>query len=130
MKGKELMDTIRLLARISGTLLVFICVSLCLMVLIDGLNNPKPGPGLEAFNIVLFSVLGIGLVALILAWWFEGLGGFVSLISFVIFNILAACNPIPGSIYIFLLLIFLVPSLLYLYYWWLKRKALHTISTK
>ena len=86
-------------------------------------DSQNQGLGLETYNIIIFAVLGIGFAALILAWWKEGLGGIIAFISFIVFNLLAAFSPVEGSRYMSLLLIPLVPSILYLLYWLLKRKT-------
>jgi hypothetical protein len=126
MKNKVLLNIIRWLARIIGTLMVIIVLAFFIGYIIEGLN--KPGPGLEPYNIIVFVVWGTGLAALLLAWWKEGLGGIISLLCFIIVNILAAVNPVPGSSYTYILLFFLLPSILFLLYWWLKRNSLNKIS--
>lgn len=123
MEATKVMNIIRWTARIIGTVLVIACLIIFVAYVIDGAQ--KSGPGLATFNIFLFTILGIGLASLILALWKEGLGGIISLMSFIAFNILAAVNPVEGSGYVFMLLIFLAPSILYILYWWLKRNSLN-----
>ena len=113
------MNIIRWTARIFGTLLVVFSLIFFIGSMIEDSHNQ--GLGLETYNIIVFAVLGIGFAALILAWWKEGLGGIIAFISFIVFNLLAAASPVKGSRYMFLLLIPLVPSILYLIYWLLKR---------
>ncbi|HOY32912.1 MAG TPA: hypothetical protein PKW80_13620 [Bacteroidales bacterium] len=120
------MNIIRWLARITGTLIVVFCLAFFFGYVIEGINKSEDVP--ETYNIILFTLWGISLAALILAWWKEGLGGIISLTGFIIFNILAAVNPVPGASYVFALLIFLIPSILFLIYWRLKRKSLNRIS--
>lgn len=122
MKNTVLMNIIRWAARIIGTLLVLISLFFFVGDLIW--NTEKPGSGLETYNIIVFAVMGIGFAALILAWWKEGLGGIISFISFIVFNFLAIFSPVEGSRYMSILLIFFVPSILYLIYWLLKRNML------
>lgn len=90
--------------------------------MLEGRN--KPGPGLDTYTIITFVVWGIGLAALLLAIWKPGIGGLISLFSFIVFNILVAVNPNPDSSYTFGLLIFLLPSILFLLFWWLKKSAI------
>ena len=94
--------------------------------ILEGLN--KPNPEFNTYTIILFIMWGIGLAGLILALWKEGLGGIISLLSFIIFNILAAINTTQGSGYTFVLLLFMIPSILYLVYWWLE--SIHQIKFK
>jgi hypothetical protein len=113
------MNIIRMSARIIGTLIVAFVMIFAIGNFIEGLH--KSGPGLNNYNIITFVILGIGLAGLIFAWWKEGRGGLISLLSFMAFNVLAAVNPTPGSSYTFILLFFLLPSILFLLYWWLER---------
>lgn len=119
MRYTKAIRIIRLLARIIGTFLVTICLLIFVGNLIAG---SVAGSGMETYNVILFAVLGVGLAALILAWWKEGLGGFISLLSFIVFNLLAAFSPVEGSRYLIILLIFLIPSILYLICWWQQRE--------
>jgi len=121
MKNTAFMNIIRWAARIFGTLLVVFSLIFFIGSMIEDSHNQ--GLGLETYNIIVFAVLGIGFTALILAWWKEGLGGIIAFISFIVFNLLAAASPVEGSRYMSLLLIPLVPSILYLLYWLLKRKT-------
>ena len=116
------MNIIRWTARIIGTLLVIFSLIFFIGSMIEDSQNQ--GLGLETYNIIVFAVLGIGFAALILAWWKEGLGGIIAFISFIVFNLLAAVSPVEGSRYLPMLLFPLVPSVLYLLYWLLKRNML------
>jgi len=122
MKNNALMNIIRWTARIIGTLLVIFSLIFFIGSMIEDSKNQ--GLGLETYNIIVFAVLGIGFAALILAWWKEGLGGIIAFISFIVFNLLAAVSPVEGSRYLPMLLFPLVPSVLYLLYWLLKRNIL------
>src|SRR5512138_475104 len=104
-KNSQLMNIIRWTARITGTLLVVLALIIGVGEYIEGLH--KTGPGLNTYNIITFIVWGIGLAGLLLAWRKEGMGGLISIVSFIVFNILAAVNPTPGSRWMFVLLIFL-----------------------
>jgi hypothetical protein len=84
-------------------------------------GSRKQGPRLDVYTIIVFIVWGTGLTGLILAWWKEGLGGIISSVCFIVFNILAAVSPVPGSSYSFVLLLFMIPSILFLSCWWMER---------
>ena len=89
--------------------------------MIEGHN--KPAPGLDTYTIITFVVWGMGLAGLLFAIWKPGIGGLISLLSFIAFNILAVVNPNPDSSYTIVLLIFLLPSILFLLFWWLKKTS-------
>ena len=82
----------------------------------------------DTLMIITFTFWGTGLAGLILALWKEGLGGIVSLVSFIIFIFLVGINPKPDVSFSNVLFIFLIPSVLYLCYWWLTRKSSNKIS--
>lgn len=123
MKPDLIINIIRWSARIIGTLIVAFTL---LIVIGELLESYKGGYATsETFNfliIITFSFWGAGLASLILALWHEGVGGFVSLICFMIFILLIGVNPKPDVNFSNVLFIYLIPSVLYLFYWWLKRK--------
>jgi hypothetical protein len=82
----------------------------------------------DTLMIITFTFWGAGLAGLILALWKEGLGGIVSMVSFIIFIFLVGINPKPEVSFSILLFIFLIPSILYLSYWWLMRRSSNKIS--
>ena len=112
---------LRKAARISGTLLVAFILIVAIAVLIDSWG--KPGPGLSTFNKIMFFFEGVGAAGLVLALWKECCGGSISFLGFLVFNILAAFNPTPGSGYTIFLLLPIVPSILYLTWCWKERKS-------
>ena len=116
---------LRKLARISGTLLAAIILFVAILVAIDSWG--KKGPALSTFNIILFLFMGVGTAGLILARWNERWGGIVSFLGFLVFNILAAVNPTPGSGYTILLLLPIIPSILYLRWCWLEKDSKNKI---
>jgi hypothetical protein len=122
MKKMKSINIIRWTASIIGTLMVAFTLIFFIGSILEGRN--KPGPGLDTYTIITFVVWGIGLAALLLAIWKPGIGGLFSLFSFIVFNILVAVNPDPDSSYTFVLLIFLLPSILFLLFWWLKKSAI------
>ena len=115
---------IRWCARITGSLLVVFTVIFGIMNYIDGLSRNNGSP-LSSFNmiiILLFIVWGIALAGLVIALWKEGLGGCISLVCFVIMPVLNLFNPAsPSRRSYMVFLIFIIPSLLYIYYWWLTK---------
>jgi hypothetical protein len=117
-KNRVFINIIRRLARIIGILLIIFCI---IFFIGNRVDSQKP---LDTYNILVFTVLGIGLAALILAWWKEGLGGIISFISFIVYNLLAAFSPVEGARYGFLLLFPLTPSILHLLAWWLTKREM------
>ncbi len=120
MKNRVLMNIIRWSARIIGTLIVAFTLFMGIGEMIEGSKSAVSEINLDV--IIIFAVWGLGLLGLLLALWKEGLGGLISLLCFVIFNILTAVSPESG--YTYILLLFMIPSVLYLLYWWLKRKSI------
>jgi len=118
--NRTLINVMRWAARILGALMVVFVLIFAIGSFMEGLN--KQGAGLDAYTVITFVVWGVGLAGLILAWRNERLGVFISLAGFVVFNILAAVNPNPDSSYTFVLLLFLIPSVLYVSCWWLEGK--------
>jgi hypothetical protein len=106
--------------------MVIFVLSVFIGYIFEGRDRPASEPNF--YNIISFVVLGTGLSGLILALWKEGLGGMISLLCFIIVNILAAMNPTPGSAYTYKFLFLMLPSILYLLYWWLKRNSSIKIS--
>lgn len=121
MKHFTLISIIRWAARITGTLMVIFVLIFAVGNFIEGLDKPKPD--YNTYTIVIFIIWGTGLAGLILALWKEGLGGIISLLCFIVFNILTAVNTTPGSSYTYVLLLFMIPSILYLVYWLLEKNS-------
>ncbi len=109
--------SLRLTARIIGTLWILICLTLFIGYYIEGLQRnsgtipPKP----DIFGIFVLVCMAIGLVGLIIAWWNEGLGGLISVIGFLLAGTLLIIDPKLNFSPVFL--IAFVPSMLYLAYW-------------
>ena len=109
---------LRWIARIMGSALV--CFTLVFLVgsMMEDTGQPFKMP--SAIITVIFIVWIISLASLILAWWKEGLGGWISLAGFISMYILNLFNTEAslrgGAIFIFLF--FSIPSLLYIAYWW------------
>ncbi len=119
MKKTTTISIINWTARIIGTLMVAFTLFIGIGEMLEGQN--KPGTGLDTYTIITFAVWGIGLAGLLFAMWKPGTGGLISLVSFIAFNILVAFHPNPDSTYTAVLLLFLLPSILFLLVWWLKN---------
>ncbi len=127
MKNATELKIIRWTARIVGTLIAVLTLFIGIGELLEG--RGKPGSNsFDTILIITFIIWGLGLVGLLIALWKEGIGGIISLLCFIIFNILAATNPNPESRYSLVLLVFMIPSVLYLCYWWLARESSNKIS--
>jgi hypothetical protein len=116
--------TLRWTARIIGTLFVAFTLFIGIGEMLEGYINHRPAASstFDTTLIITFTFWGIGLAGLILALWKEGLGGIISLVSFIIFNFLVGINTKPGGAhYSSVLLIFLIPSILYLICWWMSK---------
>ena len=128
--NNQFTNVIRWTARIVGTAIVALTLLIGIGEMLESYNKHGVSP-IDAFDTltkIYFVIWGVGLAGLILALWKEGLGGIISLVSFIIFNILVATSTNPESSYSYILLVFTIPSILYLYYWWLTKKALSNIS--
>jgi hypothetical protein len=112
------MSMLRWIARIMGSALVCFTLVFLLGSLFSHPDQPFKMP--SAIIVIIFIIWIITLSALVLAWWREGLGGWISLAGFVLMYLLNLFNPEAsiraGAIFIFLL--FMIPSLLYIVYWW------------
>ena len=123
MKTKNQYAGIRWIARVVGTLIVLFTLFMVIGEMIEGYQ--KNGK-LETFNIlqiITFIFWFLGLTGLILAWWKEGAGGIFSFFCTVIFLILVKVNANvnPEARFTSVLFIFLIPSVLFIIYWWLTK---------
>ena len=127
MKTKNKYAGIRWIARVAGTLLVLFTLFIFIGEMIEGYHrNGKADP--ETFNIlqiITFIFWFLGLAGLILAWWKEGTGGILSFICTVIFLILVKVNANvnPEARFMVILFIYLIPSVLFIIYWWLAKNT-------
>ena len=122
MEKKKLINIVRWSASIIGTLIVVLTLLFFIGYLIEGKN--KPAANFDISTILTFVVWGIGLAGLLLALWKPGTGGLISFLSLIVFNIMVALSPNPESHYSFVLLIFLLPSILFLIFWWLNNRKI------
>jgi len=128
MKSKDsFANTIRWIARIVGSFLVVFTVVFVTGSLLEelGKNNGSPQSSFSLLMVVIFIIWGIALAGLVLALWKEGLGGGISLTCFALMGVLNMFNTeSPNKIQALLVfLIFMIPSFLYIYYWWLKKRS-------
>ncbi len=130
MKKTKSFNSIRWTARIIGTLMVVFTLFIGIAENLHGLNRVDASASDTFGTLMIITIIfwGVGLAGLLLALWKEGFGGIVSLLSFIIFMILLGINPNPDVRFMGVLFIFLIPSLLYLIYWWLKRNSSNKIS--
>lgn len=128
MKTTKTISIIRWTARIVGTLLVLLTILIGVGQMLESYNR-YGAAALDTFDtlmIITFVFWTAGLAGLILALWKEGLGGIGSLLSFIIFIFLLGINP--KSNFIYGLFIYLIPSVLYVYCWWLTKKPSNKIT--
>ena len=128
MKTTKTISIIRWTARIVGTLLVLLTILIGVGQMLESYNRDGAA-ALDTFDtlmIITFVFWIAGLAGLILALWKEGLGGISSLLSFIIFIFLLGINP--KSNFIYGLFIYLIPSVLYVYCWWLTKKPSNKIT--
>ena len=127
MKNKnQYANTIRWVARITGTFFALFTSLMGIGYLFEGYQKPAatPSSSFDTRLIITFIFWGLGLAALVIALWKEWWGGLISMLCFIIFLGLVATSPNPESHFSSILFIFLIPSVLYLYYCWLTRSTL------
>ncbi len=114
---------LRLAARIIGTLWVLFCTFFLIGYLMEGIqkNGGKfkmPGDWMGiATEVFIF----VGLGGLIVAYWREGTGGFISLIAFILATVFLVADPQLKFSFIFFFLY--LPTIFYLAYWWGANKS-------
>jgi hypothetical protein len=127
MKIKNEYVAIRWTARVAGTILVLFTLFMVIGEMIGGYQRDGK-IGFETFDIlqiITFIFWFLGLAGMILAWWKEGTGGILSFICTVIFLILVKvnANANPDARFASILFIFLIPSVLFIIYWWLTKNS-------
>lgn len=124
LQNKTSLKTIRLAARVIGTIWLVICLFGFIGFFLEGTKGhesavPKP---LDILGIATISCFILGFFGLIIAWWRAGIGGLISLFGFIITGVLFKINPNYILSPPFFVLI-LLPSILYLAYWWGDKKS-------
>jgi hypothetical protein len=125
MNNEDFLKIIRWIARIIGSVfVVFLFIFIMGEVIEISDQNSGISSGSLNFKTVATSVgLLIALSGLIIAFWWEGIGGLISFSGMFVFLLLVFLNPnFRGS---YMIVVFLVPCLLYLFYWWLARRVLN-----
>ena len=125
MKKKDPYNALKWSARISGSLLVVFTLFMLIGEFLEAQKRATEltQPSYSPLLVVIFVTWGIALAGLVLALWKEGLGGAISLISFMLVYILNLFNKeatMNGSA-IALFLFFSIPAILYLIYWKLNK---------
>ena len=110
---------LRWTARIMGTSVVLFFLSLFIGSFIE--------KGIHHFNYPLMSAfMGLSMIGILLAWRWEGLGGFLGASSIIIFDLVnlfwyqtpKMTSTISGS------LLWLIPSIIFIYCWWITKYKL------
>ena len=123
-KKKTPSTSLCLTARITGTIWVFFYLFVIVFGYLESIQI-KPGHVSQPDDILLIPIVAsllIALTGLIIAWWRAGIGGLISLFGFIIVEVLSIISPK----FIFPLPIFaisLLPSILYLVYWWQLKQS-------
>ncbi len=106
------------IARILGTIMAAILFYLAFSEFLEEIRGNSPAPLETLINGQYFMVITMTLifVGLVLAYWKEGLGGGIALISFLVFFIVWADFHVG---FILAMSLFTLPSILYVVYWWL-----------
>jgi hypothetical protein len=110
---------LRWTARIIGLVVVAFTLFMAIGYYLQGREKHPEDPflsGLTPLIIIMFIFWGIGLAGLILGWWKERLGGFLSMLCFIVVAILNLFNPeAPSNTGAILpMMIFCIPSVLFI----------------
>ena len=120
-------NTERWIARILGLLMAAFAIFMAIGYLIEGRQKHPGAPllsGVTPTVMIIFIIWGIGLFGLLLGWWKEKLGGFLSLSCFMLVFILNLFNQEAQEKMIALIpmVIFSIPSLLFISCWYDTKK--------
>jgi hypothetical protein len=116
---KEIITGIRWFTRIAGSLLVV----LSLVILIGSIIEPYPQGRAKITPGVILLIIGMisMVVGIVVAWFREGLGGFLTVGGFVFFyavHLIVEKRLPRGSFLVY----FLIIGLLFIFCWWQSRK--------
>ena len=122
-------NTERWIARILGLLLAAFAFFMFIGYLIEGSQRHPGEPflsGVSPVVIIIFIVWGMGLFGLLLGWWNEKLGGFLSVSCFMLVFILNLFNQEAHGKMLALIpmVIFSIPSLLFISCWYDAKKKI------
>jgi hypothetical protein len=128
MNNRNSYNWLRWIARITGIMIVAFTLFFLIGEIIEG-QQKHAGSALASYTpliLIIFIIWGFALAGLILALWKEGLGGIISLISYILVYILNLFNKeaTNSAHFIIVFLIFCIPSILYLVYWKLNKDEL------
>ena len=128
MNNRNPYNWLRWIARITGILMVAFTLFFFIGEVIEG-HQKHAGLTLSTYTPIIWTIFviwGIALAGLVLALWKEGLGGIISLVSYILVYILNLFNKeaTNSAHFITIFLIFCIPSILYLVYWKLNKDEL------
>jgi hypothetical protein len=106
---------IRWTARILALLIIIIIL---VMLIGESIGSSSHKINLSGRDFLLLSLWGITLIGLGIGFWREGLGGLISLVS-TLSHIIILSSEGVGNLKSFY--VFLVPSILYLMYWYFNK---------
>lgn len=125
MNKRNSYNWVRWIARITGILMVAFTLFFFIGEVIEG-HQRHAGSAPTSFTpfmLLIFVIWGIALAGLVLALWKEGLGGIISLVSYILVYILNLFNKeaTNSAHFITVFIIFSIPAILYLIYWKLNK---------
>ncbi len=109
------LNIIRWTARILALLII---IFILFMFIGESIGSSSRKVNLSARDFLLLSLFGITLIGLGIGFWREGLGGLISLVSTLSHIIFLSINGVGNLFYFY---VFLVPSILYLMYWYFNK---------
>ncbi|MFZ4572468.1 MAG: DUF7670 domain-containing protein [Bacteroidales bacterium] len=120
-------NTERWIARILGLLFAAFAIFMFIGYIIEGRQRHPGEPflsGVSPIVMIIFIVWGIGLFGLLLGWWNEKLGGFLSVSCFILVFILNLFNQEAQGKMIALIpmVILSIPSFLFISCWYDAKK--------
>jgi succinate dehydrogenase hydrophobic anchor subunit len=125
--GNSRANTYRWIARISGVLLTVFTLFIGIGEALEGRSRHPDATVLSQFSpliLTMFAIWGVGMVGLLVGWWRERLGGFLSICCFILVFVLSLFNSQAHSRIGALvpMLVFCVPSALFIRSWKIRSK--------
>ena len=113
--------TARILGSISGAFWVF---ALTLSTIIESKLGVKPTPEAKLEGTILGCLVAIVVIGVIIAWFREGIGGIITVISAIALSIFSYISAGHNKIFAMLTsgIPFLIAGILFLISWWGMRK--------
>ena len=109
------LNIIRWTARILALLII---IFILFMFIGESIGSSSHKTDLSGRDYLLLSLFGITLIGLGIGFWKEGLGGLISLVSTLSHIIILSFEGVRNLFYFY---VFLVPSILYLIYWYFNK---------